>query len=300
MQRIDQPIRYKPSIRRGTLVLSGLVAVCILVAIGAFIASATTSINWLFGIYLALGIAACLPLPMLGYRLYALQTAFYEIDRSSLKVHWGLRTEQIPFTEIQWVRPADDLTAPLPKPRLALPGAYLGILQIDGLGKVEFLADGVEHMLLAAAAETVFVISPEDPRKFLASYHRSIELGSLVHMERQSLLPSFILGKIFDNSLARGLIFTNLIMVVFILVWGVLLFTTVGAIPFGQPPVPTPSIRAILFPVVGGFVFLIDLIAGSFFFRNETQRNASYLLWGSGVLTSFLILVSMLIITVNL
>ena len=300
MVNSDPTSRFRPTLRKGTILLSGLVVFCILGAIGGFIASATTSVNWLFTIYLAFGIAFCLPLPMLGYRLYALQRAYYEVNRSLLTIHWGLRTEQIPLGDIQWIRPATDLTAPLPRPRLALPGAYLGIQQIDGLGKVEYLADGEENMLLVATPESIYVISPQESRKLLHTYHRGTELGSLVSAQRQSLQPSFILGKIFDDPLARGLIFTDLILVIGVITWAVIIMTTVGTIPFGQPPVPTQSVRVILYPVVAGFIFLIDLITGTFFFRNDNQRNASYIIWGSGTATSFLIMIVLLIITISL
>ena len=59
-------------------------------------------------------------IPFFGYRAYALLRADYYIDRDSLAMLWGLRLEDVPLTDIEWVRPASDLTHPL-----ALPGFQL-------------------------------------------------------------------------------------------------------------------------------------------------------------------------------
>src|SRR6185503_11311877 len=55
-------------------------------------------------------------IPFFGYRAYALLRADYYIDRDSLAILWGLRVEDIPLTDIEWVRPASDLTRPLAYP----------------------------------------------------------------------------------------------------------------------------------------------------------------------------------------
>jgi len=43
-----------------------------------------------------------------------------------LRLRWGLRAEDIPLPEIEWIRPASDLGFHLPKPFLSMPGALLG------------------------------------------------------------------------------------------------------------------------------------------------------------------------------
>ncbi|NJC98889.1 MAG: hypothetical protein FIB03_21575, partial [Anaerolineae bacterium] len=72
--------------------------------------------------------------PYFGYRAYALLRADYYIDRDSLAMLWGLRVEDIPLTDIEWVRPATDLTHPLALPRFRLPGAVLGTRRHPHLG----------------------------------------------------------------------------------------------------------------------------------------------------------------------
>src|SRR5574341_1849740 len=51
--------------------------------------------------------------PFFGYRAYALLRADYYIDRDSLAMLWGLRIEDVPLIDIEWVRPASDLIHPL-------------------------------------------------------------------------------------------------------------------------------------------------------------------------------------------
>ncbi len=94
----------------------------------------------MFVSYLLVGLIAFAPIPFLGYRAYALLKADYYIDRDSLAILWGLRVEDIPLTDIEWVRPASDLMNPLPLPPLRLPGGVLGRRRHPDLGAVEFIA----------------------------------------------------------------------------------------------------------------------------------------------------------------
>ena len=79
-----------------------------------------------FVAFILMALLAFAPIPILGYRAYALLRADYYIDRDSLAVLWGLRVEDIPLTDIEWVRPASDLTRALTLPTFRLPGAVLG------------------------------------------------------------------------------------------------------------------------------------------------------------------------------
>ena len=123
-------VRFLPHTKRGTIILGVLIFITIGVAVSFFWLSSISSAGLLFSVYMALGVVFCLPLPMLGYRFFALNRAYYDLDRNVLTIHWGLRTEIIPIREIQWIRPVIDLVLTLPNPKLTLPGAYLGIRYI--------------------------------------------------------------------------------------------------------------------------------------------------------------------------
>lgn len=302
----SEPIRrFTPARRSGSLYLGGLLGLFLLLAAAFFWLSANTPTGWLFVLYLAGGIAACLPMPMLAYRLVALHRAYYDIDRNALTLHWGLRTEILPLNMIEWYRPLTDLTAPLPTPPIPLPGAYIGVRMIEGLGKVEYLANGYENGLMIAAPHSVFVISPSLPDEFLATFHRGIEMGSLDTVQAESIQPSFVLSKLWDDRVGRTLIVIGLALGLILTLWTIVLVTstanvTIGFNPLAETLEPVPSIRLLLLPVLAGFIFLVDLIGGTFFYRRADERSAAYLLWIGGVITTALLIVSLLITTLRL
>jgi hypothetical protein len=301
-----EPIRrFTPARQRGSLYLGGLLSLFLLLAAAFFWLSANTQTGWFFVLYLAGGIAACLPMPMLTYRLVALNRAYYDIDRNALTLHWGLRTEILPLSMIEWYRPLTDLTAPLPTPPMPLPGAYIGVRMIEGLGKVEYLANGYENGLMIAAPHSVFVISPAQPDEFLATFHRGIEMGSLDEVAAESIQPSFVLSKLWDDRAARTLIIVGLACGLVLSLWTVILVTSTSTLTIGFNPLtetvePVPSIRLLLLPVLAGFIFLVDLIGGTFFYRRADERSAAYLLWIGGVITTSLLIVSLFITTLRL
>src|SRR5512138_1481393 len=129
--------------------------------------------------FLLIGLIAFAPIPLLGYRAYALFKADYYIDRDSLAILWGLRVEDIPLTDIEWVRPASDLTHPLALPRFRLPGAVLGTRRHPDLGGVEFIASSTKNLILIATSRHVFAISPKDAASLVRTFARATELGSL-------------------------------------------------------------------------------------------------------------------------
>ena len=54
-----------------------------------------------------------------------------------------------------------DLAFDLPLPRIWWAGAILGMKEVEGLGPVEYMAADTSNLLLVAAPEMVFAISPE-------------------------------------------------------------------------------------------------------------------------------------------
>src|SRR5215510_6282394 len=116
------------------------------------------------------------PIPLFTYRAYALLRADYYIDRDSLAIVWGLRVEDIPLTDIEWVRPASDLTRPLLFPAFRLPGSILGSRRHPDLGIVEFIASDSRNMILVATSKRVFAISPKDAGSLVRTFARATEM----------------------------------------------------------------------------------------------------------------------------
>src|SRR5215208_4802361 len=180
--------------------------------------------------YLLAGILASVPVPFLGYRAYALFKADYYIDRDSLAILWGLRIEDIPLTDIEWVRPATDLTSPLMLPRFRLPGAVLGTRHHPDLGAVEFIASNPRNLILIATSKHVFAISPKDAASLVRTFARATELGSLTPAEPKSVYPSFVITQAWESPVARFLWMTGILLNLGLVAWVGLLIPSLSQV----------------------------------------------------------------------
>ncbi len=243
---------------------------------------------------------AC-PVPLLIYRGYALAQASYFLDRDGLRIRWGLRADDIPLPHIEWVRPADELGFHLPLPFLQWPGAVLGRRNVQGLGLVEFIASDVRRLLLVATPEKIYAISPADDRNFVRTYRHIIELGSLTPIASRSILPAAFLQRVWTDRLARWMIIAGIGMTFLLLAAVILLIPTHSTIFLGynaarQPLEPVSPDRLLLLPFLGGVLYVIDLLAGLFFYRLNDQRLVAYILWGSSSLLPLLLLLAVFLI----
>lgn len=298
---MSETIIHNPPRQRG-LLFHGIV----IAALGA-----GTVLTFLLGVYQRVGdyfvllllvsLLLFAPLPLVIYRAYALIRASYRLERNGLRLRWGLRAEDIPLPAIEWVHRATDLASTLPLPRLSWPGAILGTVNTPDLGPIEYMASTTQTLLLIATPTKVYAISPEDPERFLQDFERALELGSLSPISSVSVLPAAYLSQVWSNRIARILILSGLILI-FILLAGVSLLIpnratiSLGFYPSGAPLPVVPAEQLILLPILGIFSYLIDLMAGLFFFRRGQQRLIAYLLWGSSVVTTLLLILAVVFI----
>ena len=249
--------------------------------------------------YLLTALLAFAPIPLFSYRAYALLRADYYIDRDSLAILWGLRVEDIPLTDIEWVRPATDLSHPLALPQLRLPGAVIGTRRHADLGPVEFIASDPRKLILVATSKRVFAISPNDMASLVRTFARATELGSLRPAEAKSVYPSFVITQAWDSPMARFLWVSGLILNIGLFVWVGLLIPSLSQIPIGfnpagAPDEPTASVRLILLPFVSASMFAIGVFAGLYFYRWELQRPLAFILWISSTICAVLFLLAVL------
>jgi hypothetical protein len=254
-----------------------------------------------FVIFLLDVLLALVPVPLFVYRAYALMRANYILDRDSLEIRWGLRDEDIPLTDIEWLRPATDLTTPLRLPWLPIPGAVLGLRRHPDLGVVEFLAADPRNLLLVATSKRVYAISPTDAAKFARSFARTIEMGSLTPAEAKSIYPSFIFSRAWENPFARFLWLAGLFLNIGLAVWVLLTIPTLSQVSLGFGPSgaalsPSPASQLVLLPIESAFLFLAGLFAGLYFYRWENHRILALILWTSSALTSLAFLLAVLFI----
>ena len=249
--------------------------------------------------YLLVAFIAFAPIPVLGYRAYALLRADYYIDRDSLATIWGLRIEDIPLTDIEWVRPVSDLTRPLLLPRFRLPGAVLGTRRHPDLGQVEFIASDTKNLILVATSKRVFAISPENPAAMVQTFARAIELGSLTRADAVSVYPSFIVTQAWESPVARFVWTSGLLLNIGLMVWVGTLIPSLPQIPFGFnilgiPDQTASSVQLILLPLISAVMFVIGIMAGLYFYRWDRQRPLAFVVWVSSTVCAILFLIAVL------
>ena len=292
---------FPPPKRRGLIVHGIIIIVLMIVALIGFINLSRAEVGPQFLIALLVSLASFTPIPFLVYRAYSLWRADYHMDRDSLAINWGLRVEDIPLSDIEWMRPADDLTRPLALPSFRLPGGLLGVRRHSDLGVVEFLASDPKKLLLVATAKRVFVISPDNPASLTQTFARATELGSLAPVEAKSVYPSFVVTQAWESGLARYLWLTALFLNLGLFVWASLIIPSTPRVALGPQFVGSaletvPSAQLIIFPVASLLLAVTGWIAGLYFYRWDRERILAFIVWGSSTLTSLLFLLAVLFI----
>ena len=204
-----------------------------------------------------------------------------------------MRVEDIPLTDIEWIRPSSDLSTPLSLPRFRLPGAVIGTRRHPDLGLVEFLAADSKKLILVATSKRVFAISPNDMASLVRTFARATELGSLTPAEAKSVYPSFIITQAWESPFARFLWISGIILNVGLFIWvGILIPSvsqiTIGSNALGATDEPASSVRLILLPFVSSLMFTIGVFAGLYFYRWEPQRPLAFILWLSSTVCAMI------------
>ena len=293
--------QFPPPKQRGLLIHGILLLALTAVVIVGFFQLTAADVGPAFLTWLLVSLAAFTPIPFFVYRIYALYRAGYEIDRDSLAIHWGLRVEDIPLSDIEWIRPASDLTQPLALPSLPLPGALLGLRRHPDLGVAEFIASDAKKLLLVATAKRVFVISPDNPAGLTQTFARATELGSLAPAEAKSVYPSFIVSQAWESGMARYLWLSALFLNIGLFIWASLIIPTtphvaLGVQASGGALETVPSSQLIIFPVASLLLTVAGWIAGLYFYRWDRERTLAFIVWGSSTFTSLLFLLAVLFI----
>ena len=113
---MDEQYVFFPPNRAG--IIFHLVSIALLTLAGVWglwqAVNIDLSINFL--LYLLPFLIALLLVPFLIYTLSSLENASYTLERDSIRLRWGLRSEIIPMVNVQWIRPATDLSSTLPLP----------------------------------------------------------------------------------------------------------------------------------------------------------------------------------------
>ncbi|MCW5875515.1 MAG: hypothetical protein KIS85_01415 [Anaerolineales bacterium] len=245
------------------------------------------------------GLLAALPLPILLYRLYGLLQSAYWLGRDGLRLQWGLRQLDLPYSAVVDVARADELAAPLALPAGGWSGVLLGRLEDAELGEVEYLAADPRRLVLLGTAEGVYAISPDDPQAFVAAYKRQSERGSLRPLAPRSVMPSFVLAEAWAQQGIRRLLIAGAALALALLVLvGVLApgspGVSLGFTPDGQPLPLVAGVQLFLLPVLNLFFYVGNFMLGLLFYREKQGGVLASLLWGASLVTSLLFLAAVL------
>lgn len=287
---------FPPPKQRGLTIHILILIVLSIIAIIGFINISNAEVGPIFLASLLISILAFIPIPLFAYRAYSLWRADYFIDRDSLAIHWGLRVEDIPLNDIEWIRPVDDLTKPLVLPSLSFTGSVLGLRRHPDLGMVEFLASDSKKLLLIATAKKVFAISPNDPSALAQTFAHATELGSLAPAEAKSVYPSFVVTQAWENKLARYFWLTTLFLNIGLFIVTSFMIPTTNSITLGTSTESVPSSQLIIFPVASLLLTVIGWVAGLYFYRWERERILAFIIWGSGTFTNLLFLLAVMFV----
>lgn len=293
---MEDKLTFQPARRFGYMFHIGAVLLLSMVGIAGLWASIQSKNSFQFLLLFLPSLLILSAVPILIYYFYALRSANYLIERDGVRLHWGLRREDIPISEILWVHPADDLEIRPPLPFLRWPGAVLGVRRLRSGGEVEYLAATTRNLLVIARLDQAFVISPTDPTGFIHTYQRFTEMGSFIPFEPVSIHPASFLNQVWRNLPARFLIILGALSCIALFIFAGFGISSnpqiyLRILSFGPVGEPVPAIRLLLLPLLNTFIFLADLFIGLYFYLDPETKHLAFLIWGTGLATSLIFMV---------
>lgn len=251
--------------------------------------------------YIALIVLFLATVPYLIYRLYALHRSEYILERGGIKLHWGWRSESLPMEEVDWVYRVEDLETAPPLPIIHWPGAVTGVRRFQRGPEVEYLASRSKGLVIIAAGERYYAISPNQVDDFISTYHELTELGTISPISPESVQPALILTEVFKIKPILWILISGGLLNISLLIWTLLIIpsrdiVSLGFTSGGIPHEGLDSVRLVLFPIINTTAYLANLILGLFLFKNQENRFLAYLLWGGSVLVAILFHIGMLFI----
>jgi hypothetical protein len=251
--------------------------------------------------YIALIILFLVIVPYLIYRLYALHRSEYTLERGGIELHWGWRSESLPMENVHWIYRVEDLETAPPLPLIHWPGAVTGVRRFRRGPEVEYLASSIKELVIIAAGERYYAISPSRVNEFFSVYHELIELGVISPLSSESVQPALILTEIIKIKPVLWILISGGLLTISLLVWTLLVIpsrdlVSLGFTPAGAAREGLDSVRLVLFPIINTTAYLANLILGLFLFRNPENRFLAYLLWGASLLVAVLFHIGMLLI----
>lgn len=290
---------FEPPRRNGLMVHTALLIVLVTLTLFNLWQTVRAPIGAVFLLNLLFALLSALPVPLVFYRLRALQTAAYELSRDGVVLRWGLRSVTLPMPAVLWVRRAEELPGRLPMPWLWWPGALLGTAwrPMRDLPPIEFFAASRANLILIATEQRIYAISPADPDTFLHTIQRLLEYGSITPLAYANQYPLGLLREVWQSRSLRILFISSVGLNAALLTWVSLSIPRQPTIRLGfdaatQPGLAVASAGLLLLPFLSGLFSALNGLLGLYFFRREPLRFLAYLLWISGAFLPVLFLLA--------
>lgn len=251
----------------------------------------------LFFLTFIVSVGFLIPVAIVLYRIFGLIVSRYQITRSAIQLQWGLRSETIPLSEVNWIRRPENMTIEVPWPPLPMPGAYVGSVPTADHNKIDFMASDVKKMLFVGTTDQIYGISPADPEQFIQSFERILQMGTLSDAERLTIRPADWITASYGNRIARYSLFLSLILLMLLSLWigfRITATTTVqlGFTAAGTPNEPIPARNILILPVLAAIFWLVNLVLGIQLYKSLSLRKCAELLWAGSPVILFCFLIA--------
>jgi hypothetical protein len=285
---------WKTQIGRGLSVGFGLMISIVLVDIGLiWLATLRPLTIGTFVIGLAVLFSLGL-LALLGYWLYGLSSSGYLLDRNSLVIHWGTMEQTIPTRQIERVLTGDEIEGHIAFHGGMWPGHCVGYGEVPGAGPTLFNATvPPRHQIYIVTPSLTYGISPANPKGFLESLHKRMQMGPTQIVEQSSKRPAILDWIIWQDRLGLALLAVGFLTI--LALTGFLCFRFPALARFvplhfntaGNPDRLGPRGQIFIIPLIGLLALVLNGTLGSVAYRRE--RLVSYLLWGGAILIQVLV-----------
>lgn len=267
---------FEPERRWGVVFQAAAIIVLLIASGWGIWRAARAEIGLVFLLYTMPALISVFLVPLLVYRLYSLLGAYYHIERDGMRLRWGLRIEDIPMGSVLWIAQAAELEQRVPLPWVLWPGSVVGLRHLPDGSHVEFMANGLRDLIVVATQKQYYAISPHQPDRFLETFRRLMEVGSLSPIAARSIYPSFLLARVWRMKSARNLLLAGFALNLALLVGVSLEIPTINSVylGFATASEPVPAVRLLLLPILSGAFFLVDAFLGMFFYRGAVEPPA--------------------------
>ncbi len=215
---------------------------------------------------------------LLIYRLWALHTLDYWVQRDAIHIHWLGEEAVIPLPHVQEIIPATLALAP---DWWRWPQQWL---QSDAEKRVfSYATQPPEQSLAIVTADEVYLVSPQRPQDFVQAYEQRQQFGPARLLKRVIYLAPWRQHWLLTDRLAQGALLGGLVLgwlVLGYVIWRYPQLPATIALHMnnqGMPDLLSPRHAIFLLPGIALLIGFLNAAIGFAFYGY--QRFLSYLLW---------------------